>query len=209
MKETWKNITEYVGIYQISDQGKVRSLDRLSSDGRRIKGRILTQVGNGYGYYTVQLTNKGISKRYYIHRLVYEAFIGPILNGNDINHIDHNKGNNTPKNLESITHQANLKDQAIYVNGVYKNSHNYEGVKLCPNCGKPINYRSKLCKSCAGKNKVNRRKISYRIPKEDIINSLTKTNGNFTRSAREFNMSDNALRKWCKKYNLPYKSSEW
>lgn len=204
MVEVWKDVTEYKGIYQVSDAGNVRSLDRVSSDGRRIKGRLLTPVGNGYGYYTIQLTNKGISKRYYIHRLVYEAFIGDILNGNDINHIDHNKGNNKPKNLESVTHQDNLKDQAIYANGVYKDSHGYEGINRCPICGNRISYGSKLCKVCADANRV-----SYRIHKEDIINSLTKTKGNFTKSAREFNMTDNALRKWCKKYNLPSKSSEW
>jgi len=204
MVEIWKDITEYKGIYQVSDAGNVRSLDRLSSDGRRIKGRLLTPVGNGYGYYTVHLTRDGISKRYYIHRLVYSTFVGEIVNWNDINHIDHNKGNNTPKNLESITHQANAKDQAIFANGVYKDSHDYEHSHKCPVCGSIIRYKSSMCVDC-----VNKNKTSYRIPKDSIIESLTRNKGNFTQSAKEFNMTDNALRKWCKKYELPSKSSQW
>jgi len=204
MVDIWKDITEYKGMYQVSNHGKVRSLDRISADGKKLKGRELRLVSNGYGYYTVGLTRNGITKRYYIHRLVYEAFIGKILNSNDINHIDHDKSNNAPHNLESITHHDNLKDQAIYANGVYKDSHNYEGLNNCPICGSVINYKSKMCKHC-----TDIKKTSHRIPKNDIIKSLTKSRGNFTKSAKEFNISDNALRKWCRKYKLPSRSSQW
>ena len=204
MVEIWKDITEYKGIYQVSDAGNVRSLDRTLGDGRYVSGKRLTLVENGYGYYQVGLSHKGVTKKYYIHRLVYSTFVGEIANGNDINHIDHNKGNNTTKNIESITHQANAKDQSIFANGIYKDSHDYEHSHKCPVCGSVIRYKSSLCKSC-----VDKKKTSYRIPKDSIIESLTRNKGNFTQAAKEFSMSDNALRKWCKKYELPSKSSQW
>ena len=204
MVEIWKDITEYKGVYQVSDAGNARSLDRTLLDGRHVSGKQLVLVKNSSGYYQVGLSFNGVTRKYYIHRLVYSTFVGEIVDGNDINHIDHDKGNNTPSNLESITHQANAKDQAIFANGVYKDSHDYEHSHRCPMCGGIIRYTSSVCVDC-----VNKSKTSYRIPKDIILESLTRNNGNFTQAAKEFGMSDNSLRKWCKKYGLPSKSSLW
>jgi transposase-like protein len=47
------------------------------------------------------------------------------------------------------------------------------------------------------------------LNKSEIRIALIDTDGNFTRAAHRFDMTDNALRKWCKKYHLPTRSKEW
>ena len=81
MKEIWKDINGYNGIYQVSNFGNVRSLDRIifnkgSKKYCNTKGRILsTRKTNGNGYKVVSLHDKMSSKNHYTHRLVAEAFI--------------------------------------------------------------------------------------------------------------------------------------
>lgn len=117
MSEVWKPIKGYEGFYEVSDHGRVRSLDRkkaqMSSHGtmmeKRYPGIVLTQNDNGHGYKMVGLrdSTSGKKKNHYIHRLVAEAFIPnpnclPI-----INHLDYDKGNNAASNLEWTTQLDN------------------------------------------------------------------------------------------------------
>ena len=64
---------------------------------------------NGIGYIQVKLRRNGKRFNRYVHRLVWEVFKGPIPDGYEINHIDHDKSNNSLKNLELVTHSVNLK----------------------------------------------------------------------------------------------------
>lgn len=100
-QERWKDIEGYDGAYQVSDLGRVRSLKF-----GRVK--VLRPGNNGNEYLRVNLSNGGKIKRFYIHRLVAQAFIE-----NDdetktlINHIDECKQNNRFWNLEYCTPQYN------------------------------------------------------------------------------------------------------
>ena len=62
--------------------------------------RFIRSIKDAYGHYTVQLDGKGKQ----VHRLVYEAFVGPIKEGYDIHHIDKNKENQDPSNLLCLSH---------------------------------------------------------------------------------------------------------
>src|SRR4051812_18523749 len=103
MKEIWKDIPNYKGIYQASNFGKIRSLDRkvLYSSGRTVnhKGMILTPYLTRNGYLQIELNNRR-KRRYLVHRLVWAAFNGDIPSKLEVNHKDTNKENNKLSNLE-------------------------------------------------------------------------------------------------------------
>ena len=99
--EQWRDIDGYDGAYQVSDLGRVRSLKF-----GRVK--VLRPVNNGNEYLRVNLSNCGKIKRFYIHRLVAQAFIqNDDESKTQINHIDECKQNNRLWNLEYCTAQYN------------------------------------------------------------------------------------------------------
>lgn len=73
----------------------------------------LSPVNNGTGYFQIKLRSSGKRLNKYIHRLIWETFVGEIPNGFEINHIDHDKSNNALSNLELVTHSENLKKSFI------------------------------------------------------------------------------------------------
>jgi len=107
--ETWRDVVEYEGVYQVSDAGRVRSLDRMV-DGPRVqrksKGKSI-RPSLVSGYKQAGLQQNGLRKYFYVHRLVAAAFIGPRPVGRQINHIDGKKLNNRPSNLEYVTQSEN------------------------------------------------------------------------------------------------------
>ena len=60
--EVWKDIPEYEGFYQVSNLGNVRSLDRVCSRGRKLKGKVLKDALCGSGYFAVELNKNGKAK---------------------------------------------------------------------------------------------------------------------------------------------------
>jgi hypothetical protein len=121
--EIWKGIPGYEGSYEVSSFGNVRSLDRLSSVGHKLKGRMLKKSLNGVGYYVVNLHN-GKQKTNNVHVLVASAFLGHVQSGYTglvVDHIDNNPLNNKLDNLQLITQRHNTsKDR--------KGSSKYTGV---------------------------------------------------------------------------------
>ena len=105
MKEIWKAIKDYEGKYEVSNLGRVKSLERTSRLNRKIKERILAPREHTGGYLRVQLSRKD----FYIHRLVAETFIPNPENKPMVNHKDGNKHNNCVDNLELVTHSENEK----------------------------------------------------------------------------------------------------
>ena len=108
MKEIWKDIEGYEGIYQVSNTGKVRSLDRKVWNYTK-KGRILKMHNNGHGYYNVSLYSEEKNEKHsYIHILVAKAFIPNPNNYEQVNHKDFNKSNNCVDNLEWVSRKQNV-----------------------------------------------------------------------------------------------------
>lgn len=117
--EMWRSVVGFEHAYEVSSLGNVRSIDRtvsghyLSSDGKfQRKGRPMKTHLNFRGYPRVTLRTKDQKdKTIYVHRLVAEAFVfnPDPKNKTYVNHIDGNKLNNTPENLEWTTNAENMK----------------------------------------------------------------------------------------------------
>lgn len=106
MSEIWKDIPNYQGLYQVSNYGNIRSLDRYSSD-HFCKGRVLKPYGNGKGYLLVKLCKNGHIKAFQVHRIVANAFLPNRNKKLQVNHLNENKKDNEVTNLEWCTAKQN------------------------------------------------------------------------------------------------------
>lgn len=119
MEEIWKDIINYEGLYQISNLGNVKNINKILKPYK-------------HNYYTIKLWKNGKSKNYNIHSLVAIAFLNHIPNKfiNVIDHIDSNKFNNKLENLRIISMRENLskdkKNKTSKYTGVRKKSNKYE-----------------------------------------------------------------------------------
>lgn len=108
--EEWRDIEGYEGLYQVSDFGRVRSLDRMV-DGpqgpRKIKGKLIKLRNHGAGYKMANLWKDNDYKITYVHALVASAFIPNPSKKLEVNHIDGDKANNHVENLEWCTSKEN------------------------------------------------------------------------------------------------------
>ena len=111
MQEVWIDIDSYEGLYQISNLGRVKSLDcsvnARNGKKRRRTGKILKQTDNGHGYLFVNLSKNNLIKRFYVHRLIANVFIPNYNNLSEVNHKDENSLNNKANNLEWCTSKYN------------------------------------------------------------------------------------------------------
>ena len=96
--EIWKDIKGYEGYYQVSNYGRVKSLDRYVEYNTGYmylkKGKILNLCKYSNGYYFVNLSKDNVQKQIMVHRLVAQAFIPNPHNYPCVNHKDENKQNN-------------------------------------------------------------------------------------------------------------------
>ena len=95
MKEIWKDIKGYEGIYQVSNLGRVRSLDRIDSNNHPLNGVILKPYISNSGYLLVGLYKQQKRDRKLLHRLVAETFLPNPENKPEIDHINTIKTDNT------------------------------------------------------------------------------------------------------------------
>ena len=118
MTEIWCPINGYGGLYEVSDQGRVKSIGYG-------KERILRPGRNGRGYLKVGLHRNGECKWYDMHRLVAQAFIPNPQNLPEVNHKDENKTNNSVQNLE-------------WCDSKYNNNYGTRNQRMAEKLSKPI-----------------------------------------------------------------------
>lgn len=160
---------------------------------------------NNVGYNAVKISGKHL----YVHRLVYRTFVGVIPSNMEINHIDHNKNNNSLENLELLTHSENqIKSAKFYGKSIKPR---------CKCCGKKMCHNSKsvYCRKCRKTDgimkkykyspKLHLRKVE-RPCKKDLAGMILDMS--FLEISRQYGVSDNAVRKWCKYYDLPFRKRD-
>lgn len=106
MKEIWKDIVGYEGLYKVSNLGNVLSIPRQGTHSN--KEYFLKKIKTKKGYLNVTLMKESKSLYTGIHRLVAQAFIPNKENKPQVNHIDGNKENNSVNNLEWVTNKENM-----------------------------------------------------------------------------------------------------
>lgn len=132
--ELWRPVVGYEGLYEVSNLGGVRSLDRIVSRGNqtlRLKGAIKNPAEDSYGYLQARLTKDGKGKLVLVHRLIAMAFIENPESLPEVNHLDLDKKNNAALNLEWSLHSDNMKhagDRGRLCGYMNKNKR----IKLCP-----------------------------------------------------------------------------
>ena len=114
MREEWRSITGYEGLYEVSNLGGVRSLVRMTKRGRRGGRRLKTSPNVYSGYLAVSLSAENRQQVAYIHALVLEAFVGPRPPGMEACHGDGDRKNCRLDNLRWDTRKNNHKDKIAH-----------------------------------------------------------------------------------------------
>lgn len=109
MEEIWKPVVGYEGRYEVSSLGRIKSLARQDIRGNNRVERIRKPVKPNGRYITVYLSADSKIHRRTLHSIIAEAFIGPRPEGMSIDHIDGDKINNNPTNLEYVTPRENSR----------------------------------------------------------------------------------------------------
>ncbi len=157
--EQWLPIVGWEGLYEVSDQGRIRSLDReVTIESTRTKpfkavrrGRVLVPLyGSGYSYPRVQLCRDGVIERHRLHRLVTQAFLGDCPARMVVCHDNDDRTDNRLSNLRYGTHSDNMFDSVR--NGIHneatkthcKRGHEFtsENTYIYPPTG------ARRCRSC-------------------------------------------------------------
>lgn len=104
-KEIWKQIKGYEGHYEVSNHGRVKSIERTIR-GHKLVEKIMLPANDFNGYLSIRFRN-GKQKRFLIHRLVANIFLSNPENLPIVNHKDRDKTNNNLSNLEWVTVKEN------------------------------------------------------------------------------------------------------
>ena len=153
--ERWLPVPGYEGLYEVSDLGMVRSLDRIDVAGRHLRGKAMSLAngrvesnGRSYQHLTLHRDGKGWSTS--VHRLVLRAFIGEPTEGQMVRHLngvhDDNRlfnlkwGTGTENNLDAVLHGTNREVAKTHC----PSGHEYAGENLFFN---RRGYR--LCRACS------------------------------------------------------------
>lgn len=107
----WEDVIGFEGLYQVSDQGEIRSIKRTKQNNRgfqEVNERIRVLTPDRYGYLKVCLSKDGKHYVKSVHRLVAEAFIPNPNNLPEINHKNEDKQDNRVENLEWCTQAYNM-----------------------------------------------------------------------------------------------------
>lgn len=116
MEKYGKTLIGYEGLYQISNLGRIKSVERkvkYQNGFRNVKEKIKKTFVGKQGYARVELSKDGINKKYNVHRLVAEVFVNKYEKENyykknlEVNHINGIKTDNRAKNLEWVTRSEN------------------------------------------------------------------------------------------------------
>lgn len=163
--EEWKPVVGYEDFYEVSNTGKVRSLDRIDRSGRRRKGQEMRSVKKkGTGHLRVGLRRDGKKKHLFVHRLVVQAFQGEIAEGLVVRHLTDDPDQNWLPLLEQGSVADNSADTIRNGRCFYTNlhgskthcprGHQLDGINLVPS---QLEKGKRKCLACDRASNRNRK----------------------------------------------------
>ena len=126
-----------------------------------------------------------------------------------LDHINGDRTDNRIENLQFVCPNCDKQQETFGSKNkkrYYSIPRKYKDKNKCKICGKEIEPRAQLCRNCYLKN-LKPKKLKSKLDKQTIINELMNFKS-FVELGKKYNISDNAFRKWCKKYNLPSSKKE-
>lgn len=219
---------ERIVQYSSSMAELVRNLGYKTSHGKNYEtvGKKLKEYGISTSHFIITKSNRSFTeedvfckdstvgqstlRRFYKRRndIEYKCSkcgIGPIWDGEELalqlDHIDGDNKNNLPDNLRWLCPNCHSQTKTFAGKNIHKERKRY----YCIDCGNEIERGSDRCVECAS---LLRRKTE-RPSKDELIGLLKSHKGNFTAIANIYNVSDNAIRKWCKFYELPTHTKDY
>lgn len=160
--EIWKDVRDYEGLYQVSNLGRIKSLNYRKS-GK--EGIITPMHRNCDKYLRISLSKKGKKEYRYLHRIVAEAFISNPYNLPEVNHIDTNPRNCNVKNLHWCTHEQNTNHWKTRLNKSKK--------VYCYNSSGDLEYTYSSVQSCAAALRGSTSHIAHCAKGEKIYKGFT------------------------------------
>lgn len=153
----------------------------------------------------------------YQHQIVAEIILKRELLPNEVvHHIDKNKSNNDPNNImvfatkgdHTSFHRKGCDESYLQKldNGSFITT---QRAMVCPICGNKKDSHAKYCIQCYLKDPSRYKSVNGKPDINLLQQQLIINNGNFTKIAKEYGVTDNAVRKWCKSYNLPFHSRDY
>lgn len=171
--ETWRAVVGWEGFYEVSNQGRVRSLDRLVAMNPRTKylrrGQIVQSRRQKSGHRRVTFKLNDVKDDRGLHRVVLESFVGPCPEGMEGCHGDGDPTNNRVENLRWDTHTGNLADMRVH------GTHHCSKKETCPRghllAGANLHARhlkgeGRKCLAC---HRAHRRRGNSRDPNFDLV----------------------------------------
>ena len=220
MEEIWVDIEGYEGLYQVSNQGRVRSLDRevIRNNGikQKINGCILTPYKNDDGYLCINLYNKGKRKEYKIHRLVAINFVEGWFEGAEVDHIDTDRQNNAWTNLKWVTHKDNCNNETTKENyrkskiGKKLSKEEIEKLRISRlGCKHTEETKQKISDNKKGKYIGKDNHGSKKVVQLTLDKKIIKIWDCMTDANRERGFNINCISRCCKKKNKSHKGFIW
>lgn len=133
--DPWKPVFGFQGIYEVSESGNIRSVNRIDSIGRLRRGAPMKIRNDSQGYKIVCLTKNAIQTNMKVHRLVLTAFCGPpeSIEKNECAHLDGNPNNNNLWNLVWATRKQNARHMVLHGRSQSKKGDESSSAKLSSN----------------------------------------------------------------------------
>jgi len=163
MVEEWKSVVGYEGLYEVSNTGKIKALERLVVNNGGLQHKHERVLKPNYGknnHGLVVLCKNGKTKPHLVHRIVAEAFIPNPENKPNIDHIDTDCTNNCVENLRWCTQKENCNNPLTRLHGSQaKKGHPYWGRPLT------LKERKKISDKLTGRLFSEEHKAKLRKPK--------------------------------------------